>query len=79
MNVVRHQTIGVNIYTIFQLELLKRVEISLKVCRFREHNLSVVTSLYDMMWIMRKYYTCHPWHGVPLIVLARESPYQLRV
>jgi len=42
------------------------------------YNLSVVTSLYNMMWIMWKYYTCHPWHGGTLIALVRKSLYQLR-
>ena len=62
MDVVRHQTVTVDLDAELPRPLSKEAQIDLVVVLFEEYRLFVVPSLNDVMRSVRKYDACRPWH-----------------
>ena len=52
---------------------LQSFQVVLIVGRFSEHNLAVVTTLNDMVWIVGQQISASPWHSRHLHVHTRAS------
>ncbi len=53
MNMIGHQTIGVDFYAKCILKLTQIREVALIIIGDCKHHLTVMTALYDMVWVIR--------------------------
>ncbi|OAI92688.1 hypothetical protein AYO28_18025 [Pseudomonas putida] len=58
-----HEAIRVDFYTKCVLKLTQVLDVTLIVLRRCKNDLSVVTTLYNMVGIIRQYYSSNPWHS----------------
>ncbi len=62
MNMIGHQAIGVDLYAKCILKLTQVREVALIILGDGKHHLTVMTALYDMVWVIRYNNTSHPGH-----------------
>ena len=63
MDMIGHQAVSMNTYTIASSTLLPQFQIELVIFRLYKTDVTVVATLNDMVGIAWKIRPCSPWHN----------------
>lgn len=66
---VSHQAEGIDENAVLLYEFTQRTQVTLVVLRLGKNHLAVMSTLDDVVWVIRQDDAADPWHGVYLTLL----------